>query len=136
VAIKLPRPQRVNRQDLGPNAPSWLDGLLGVLNAFMAQALQSLTDLANQDRTRVLEVTTGSSVGVGVAPFPLLFRNELPQAPVEVRLAQVFPLTASPASMASAAALTSWDVSGENVRIWFITGLSPSTRYRVTVAYR
>lgn len=107
-----------------------LDNLERPLNDF-ALAVQRRLDALEETRRelRVVEVLTGPSVGLGVAPFPLrLGTDATPKG-----LALVGLETPNSSAGLTAAPFVMWRGVSGGVELTGVVGLAVSTRYRLTL---
>ena len=132
MSTPAPKATLLSREDFAEQA-GWIDRLLRPLNSFMvstaalfrSNSLEALGDLRFHPWTFQ---TDGSAV---TNSFPFIFEHALRGKPRGVFIAQIENVTAG--TTFTTAPMLTWDMasSGE-VRVRHITGLSTSTKYRVT----
>lgn len=130
----LPNVKQVRREDLGANVPSWIDGLLSVLNSFMESIYTlvngniSLTDNIN---CRIFNYTFTTKSDYSTGGFDAI----LVSVKLNSKINGVIVFAVNNLSDTSAVSLTAksaeWDEQPNACRIKYIAGLANSTKYQV-----
>lgn len=137
---KLPTQRRVLREDV-KDAPSWIENVLNPLNSFMDSVYRALNrSLTFQDNItseiRTLRFQTRSDYTSAIpltAGFePLQFVHSLKSKPFGLFIAQIEEVSDTYVPFTSAVTLSWYEANG-TVFINYITGLSDSKNYKLTV---
>jgi len=132
---QAPQPFSIRSEDY-PDAPEWFFDFARLLNDHATDVQAALNKgLTLQDNGQgeyiTREFTTGASVAVDAAPFPLSFTPKF-QATEKPKLLIVDVQNVTDPTAHNATACfptTTWD--GKLLSVRFITGLSATTAYRV-----
>lgn len=104
----------------------WARRLIDAINQFSVETVRAI-NVSTTDYTRELLFATGASVADA---FPMDIAVDGP--PNEVRIARV--ISGAPAAGAVPAILWERLSGGRSIRVSFISGLAPSTKYRLALA--
>lgn len=133
---KLPSVKSIRREDLSPDAPSWVDNLLGTLTIFMESVYSALNkditfteNIACNIREFVINTKNNYTSGnFDAFTFPSGLRSK----PNGVIVLSVTNQTNPDTLFTSAVSLDWRDLSGQ-IQIRNITGLDNSKKYTIKV---
>lgn len=129
---KLPPIKLVTREDLGPDAPDFIDKLLYPINLFMTSLYENLNKQLTEDnfKTQVKSFTIlGSSVPTDNV---YEFSTDYATTPLGVALHKI-ERTDNASVIFSAAPFVSWNYRNGTFNVLAITGLSDGVSYKVTL---
>lgn len=131
----LPTVKSIRREDIGPDAPDWVDNLLGPLTTFMEAIYSALNkQITFQENIactiREFQFSTSSTYTTGdfeVITFP----SGLKTKPIGCMILQI--LNTSNASVIKQAVSLHWEDLSGTITIRYISGLDDSTKYSMRV---
>lgn len=131
----LPTVKSIRREDIGPEAPDWVDNMLGPLTTFMEAIYSALNkQLTFQENIactiRDFQFSTSSTYSSGdftAITFPSGLKNK----PIGCMILQI--LNASDASVIKQAVSLSWEDLSGTIRINYVSGLDDSTKYTMRI---
>jgi hypothetical protein len=128
----LPTVKSIRREDIGPEAPAWVDNLLGPLTTFMEAIYSALNrQLTLQENIactiRDFSFTTSSTYNTG--DFTAInFPSGLRTKPIGCMILQI---TNANASVITSAVSLSWEDLSGNIKINYVSGLANSNQYNM-----
>jgi hypothetical protein len=128
----LPTVKSIRREDIGPEAPAWVDNLLGPLTTFMEAIYSALNrQLTFQENIactiRDFSFTTSSTYNTG--DFTAInFPSGLRTKPIGCMILQI---TNANASVITSAVSLSWEDLSGNIKINYVSGLANSNQYNM-----
>lgn len=129
---QLPSVKLINREDIGPDAPEWIDKLLYPINLFMQAVYQALNKQLT-DANTLSQSRTFSLIGDATAANNVYaFQTDYLTTPGEVVLQKVERADGQNAIF-TAAPFVSWNYRNGTFNVLAITGLSTGVRYNVSV---
>ena len=129
---QLPSIKLISREDLGPDAPEWIDKLLYPINLFMQSVYQALNKQLTDANTRSQSRSFTLIGGVAAADNVYAFQTEYLTTPAEVVL-QKIERTDGANEVFAAAPYVSWNYRNGTFNVLGITGLTTGVRYNVFV---
>lgn len=130
--MQLPSIKLIQREDLGPDAPEWVDKLLYPINLFMGAVYQGLNKQLTDDNTRS-QIRSFSLIGDATAANNTYsFTTDYQTTPAEVVL-QKIERADGQSLIFTVAPFVSWNYRNGTFNILAITGLSTGVRYNVFV---
>ncbi len=129
---QLPAIKLINREDLGPDAPAWVDKLLYPMNLFMQAVYQALNKQLTDDNTRSQSRSFGLIAGAAAADNVFSFQTDYMTTPSEVVLQKVERADGAN-QVFTAAPFVSWNYRNGTFNVLGITGLTNGVRYNVFV---
>ena len=126
----LPPIKLVSREDIGPDAPEWIDKLLYPINLFMTSVYQSLNKQLTDDNTKS-QLRVFSLIGSATAADNVFaFQTDYQTTPNEVVL-QKIERADGQSLILTAAPYVSWNYRNGTFNVLGITGLTAGVRYNV-----
>lgn len=127
---QLPPIKLISREDIGPDAPAWLDKLLYPINLFMTSIYRSLNKQLTDDNTksqlRSFQIVGSSTPADNVYAFQTTYQttpDEMVLQKIEKTDGQSLILTVAP--------YVSWNYRNGTLNVLGITGLTTGVRYTV-----
>ncbi len=125
---QLPPIKLVSREDIGPDAPDWIDKLLYPINLFMTSVYQSLNKQLTDDNTKS-QLRSFSIVGNSTpANNVYSFQTDYQTTPSEVTLQKIERADGQNLILTTAP-YVSWNYRNGTFNVLAITGLTTSVRY-------
>ena len=129
---ELPPVKLVSREDIGPDAPEWIDKLLYPINLFMQSVYQalnkSLTDANTRSQVRAFQLIGSATPEDNVYSY----QTDYLITPAEVVL-QKIERADGQNTIFTVAPYLSWNYRNGTFNVLAITGLSAGVRYNVFV---
>lgn len=131
----LPTVKSIRREDIGPEAPDWVDNLLGPLTTFMEAIYSALNkQITFQENIactiREFQFSTSSTHTTGDFEA-ITFPSGLKTKPIGCMILQI--LNTSNASVIKQAVSLHWEDLSGTITIRYISGLDDSTKYSMRV---
>jgi len=130
----LPTLTRIQKEDLGQDAPDWINGILSVMNQFMEEIYQSYNrnltipeNVAGQIKT--LDVVTTSTYTSGNFA-EIRFSSELKRRMTILLIGQV--VQSDDPTTKYNYCFPSWEDNNGTIVVRFISGLADSKKYKIT----
>ena len=130
----LPTLTRIQKDDLGKDAPAWIDGILTVINQFMEEIYQSYNrnltipeNVAGQIKT--LDVVTDTNYSTGTFT-QIKFSSELKRRMTILLIGQV--VQSDDPTTKYNYCFPSWEDSNGTIVVRYISGLANSKKYKIT----
>lgn len=130
----LPTITRIQKEDLGPNAPDWIAGVLSVFNQFMEEIYQSYNrnltipeNVAGQLKT--FDYTTDANYTTGTFP-EIKFVSELKKRMNVLFIGQI--VQEDNPSKQYSYCFPSWTDNNGTITVRYISGLENSKKYKIT----
>jgi len=126
----LPPVKLISREDIGPDAPEWIDKLLYPINLFMTSVYQALNKQLTDDNTKS-QTRSFALIGSATAASNVYsFQTDYQLTPNEVVL-QKIERADGQNSVFTAAPYVSWNYRNGTFNVLGITGLTTGVRYNV-----
>lgn len=129
---QLPSIKLINREDLGPDAPAWVDKLLYPINLFMQAVYQALNKQLTDDNTKSQVRSFALIAGAAAADNVYSFQTDYMTTPSEVVLQKVERADATNVIF-TAAPYVSWNYRNGTFNVLGIAGLTAGIRYNIFV---
>lgn len=129
---QLPSIKLISRDDLGPDAPSWVDKLLYPINLFMQSVYQALNKQLTDSNTKSQLRTFALIAGAAAADNVYSFQTDYLTTPAEVVLQKVERADGQN-EVFTAAPYVSWNYRNGAFNVLGIAGLTVGVRYNVFV---
>jgi hypothetical protein len=129
----LPTVKSIRREDIGPEAPGWVDNLLAPLTTFMESIYSALNkQLTFQENIactiRDFQFSTSSTYNTG--DFTAInFPSGLRTKPIGCMILQITNTT--DASVITSAVSLAWEDLSGNIKINYVSGLTNSRQYNM-----
>jgi hypothetical protein len=130
----LPTLTRIQKEDLGKDAPEWINGILSVMNQFMEEIYQSYNrnltipeNVAGQIKTIDIATTNNYTSGNFAE---IRFSSELKRRMTILLIGQV--VQSDDPTVKYDYCFPSWEDNNGTIVVRYISGLADSKKYKIT----